>query len=254
MLVLSQFILRLSFGLALAMAATRPRQISSGYYRNNLYVLLGLNALAALVAWAAPEQGLPIWPPMAAAAASYLGAAFWLYEKPRPGKLALIAVSVFALCGAWLLDPPAASQTAIQRALTWLDPVSGGLLLGTTMAAMLLGHWYLNEPGMPLGPLWRLLVWMAAALFVRGLVCGLGLVLAVSSGGADSLGSAWRLFVGLRWLGGIGGTAVLIAMAWQTLKVPNTQSATGILYVAVIATYLGELTSLLLSGESAWPL
>jgi hypothetical protein len=38
-------------------------------------------------------------------------------------------------------------------------------------------------------------------------------------------------------------------MAWQTLKIPNTQSATGILYVAVIAVFLGELTAQLLSGR-----
>ena len=43
-------------------------------------------------------------------------------------------------------------------------------------------------------------------------------------------------------------------MAWKTLQIPNTQSATGILYVAVIATFIGELVSLLLSGSSAYPL
>jgi len=42
-------------------------------------------------------------------------------------------------------------------------------------------------------------------------------------------------------------------MAWQTLKIPNTQSATGILYVAVITVFIGELTSLLLSGGTAFP-
>ena len=30
------------------MTLVPPRQVTSGYYRNNLYVLLGLNALAAL--------------------------------------------------------------------------------------------------------------------------------------------------------------------------------------------------------------
>jgi hypothetical protein len=43
-------------------------------------------------------------------------------------------------------------------------------------------------------------------------------------------------------------------MAWQTLKIPNTQSATGILYVAVIGTFVGETTALLLSAESLFPL
>ena len=39
-------------------------------------------------------------------------------------------------------------------------------------------------------------------------------------------------------------------MAWKTLKVPNTQAATGILYVAVIVTFLGELTSLLMAAQA----
>jgi len=43
-------------------------------------------------------------------------------------------------------------------------------------------------------------------------------------------------------------------MAWQTLKIPNTQSATGILYVGVMTTFLGELTAQLLSQDAAFPL
>ncbi len=42
-------------------------------------------------------------------------------------------------------------------------------------------------------------------------------------------------------------------MSWQTLKIPNTQSATGILYVAVIVTFLGELVAHLLSQELPYP-
>ena len=33
------------------MAVTSPRLVTSGYYRNNAYVLLGMNVLAAVVAW-----------------------------------------------------------------------------------------------------------------------------------------------------------------------------------------------------------
>jgi hypothetical protein len=58
----------------------------------------------------------------------------------------------------------------------------------------------------------------------------------------------------LRWLAGFAGTLLLIGMTWQTLKIPNTQSATGMLYVAVITTFLGELTAQLLSAESSYPL
>ena len=45
-----------------------------------------------------------------------------------------------------------------------------------------------------------------------------------------------------------------MVMTWYTLKVPNTQSATGILYVAVITTFLGELSGQLLSATSGYPL
>jgi hypothetical protein len=43
-------------------------------------------------------------------------------------------------------------------------------------------------------------------------------------------------------------------MARRTLEIPNTQSATGILYVAVLGVFTGELTGLLLSATSAYPL
>jgi hypothetical protein len=92
---------------------------------------------------------------------------------------------------------------------------------------------------------------MATAVLVRAIVCGVGLILQFNHSGLSS--TQW-LLVALRWIAGILGTAVLTAMAWQTLKIPNTQSATGILYVAVIATFLGELTSLLLSASTAYPL
>jgi hypothetical protein len=62
------------------------------------------------------------------------------------------------------------------------------------------------------------------------------------------------LFLLLRWSFGLVAVAALTWMAWKTLKIPNTQSATGILYVAVIGAFVGELTSLLLSAESAFPL
>jgi hypothetical protein len=39
-------------------------------------------------------------------------------------------------------------------------------------------------------------------------------------------------------------------MARKTLDIPNTQSATGILYVASLAAILGELTGQLLLGSS----
>ena len=166
MLILTQFLFRLSFGLALAMAITSPRRVTSGYFRNHLYVLLGLNVLAALVAWRAPEQ-FSLWPPLAGAVLSYAGAVAWLYEKPRAGRALLAAVAIAGLTGAWLAMSPDVSTTSespAATALRWLDAPTSGLLLGSTMAAMFLGHWYLNTPTMELAPLERLVLLMGAAV------------------------------------------------------------------------------------------
>ncbi|HEY1602961.1 MAG TPA: hypothetical protein VGG64_25370 [Pirellulales bacterium] len=251
MLTLTQFILRLSFGLAAAMMLVSPRQVTSGYYRNNLYVLLGLNVLVALLTGGGQVSSHPFWPSVAAAVLSYVGAVLWLYERPRLGLLALALVASADLTAA-RLAATAGETLLMSPVFAWLDPLTGGLLLGTTMAAMLLGHWYLNAPGMPLAPLWRLTGLLALAVVLRAGVCAWGFSQDVAATGWPTMTDV--LFLSLRWLGGLVGTAVLAAMAWQTLKIPNTQSATGILYVAVITTFLGELASGLLSAQSGYPL
>ena len=251
MFVLAQFLFRLSFGLSLSMAATSPRKVTSGFYRNHLYVLLGVNVLAALAAFSAPAE-FRLWPPLVGAALSYLGAVAWLYEKPRAGIAILALLAVVSLAGA-LAGGAVGERERARRpsppALHWLDAPTSGLVLGTTLAAMFLGHWYLNTPTMELAPLNRLVLLMGASVVVRAIVCGVGLALQITE-----LGMPQPAFVALRWLSGLAGTLALVVMAWKTLKIPNTQSATGILYVGVIAVFLGELTSLLLSARTPFPL
>lgn len=278
MSLLIQFLLRLTFGLALGMAITSPKLVTSGYFRNHLYVTLGLSALAAMLCFSVAPSIL--WYAIAAAICSYLGSIYWLFEKHGPGQLMLWIVTSAALAGALsqsLTDSDAvdatvatqgvvASEQSPESSLTkpiqpspqqrsWLfsaATISSGLLLGLTMAAMLLGHWYLNTPTMELVPLRRLLVAMAVAVALQTLLSLVGLWGEVAA--SQQLTLQWMLFVALRWTFGLIGVAVMTWMAWQTLKIPNTQSATGILYVAVIGTFVGETMALLLSTESMYPL
>jgi hypothetical protein len=252
MALLTQFLLRLSFGLAGGMALVSPRQVSSGYFRNHLYVVLGLSSLAALVSRAATPPGFA-WA-VATAVASYVAAVCWLYEKPRVGRAALGATATLALIAALAAGRCATGAAATPSGAQYLWPgqvVTSGLLLGVTMAAMLLGHWYLNAPGMELEPLRRLLAAMGVAVVLHATVCGLGLWLEL---GVRETATAWWLFVAMRWTFGLVGVAVLAWMAWRTLDIPNTQSATGILYVAVIGAFVGETMSLLLSAECTYPI
>ena len=265
MLVLSQFVLRLSFGLALAMGLTSPRKVTSGFFRNHSYVLLGLNVVATLAALA-PSDGRQWLVPLTAAVLSYLAAAAWLYERPAVGRGLLWLVAGVSIAAAWLaqshtgavtsvgshstIESVPADAESLMPILRAIDPIASGFMLGTTITAMFLGHWYLNTPTMELAPLRRLLGLMALAITARAVTSGLGLVLQTHI--ADLSTAQW-LMIALRWLAGIIGTGILTWMAWQTLKIPNTQSATGILYVAVITVFIGELTSLLLSGGASFP-
>ena len=254
MIVLLQFLYRLGFGLAFAMAITSPKQVTSGFFRNHLYVLLGFNVLAAAVAWTDDAGRFTPWIPTAAAIISYVGAVMWLYELPHVGRPAIAAVGLLDLLGAWQETVLPTSTTLAERLLFRLDPVSGGWALGLTIGAMLLGHWYLNAPGMKLEPLKQLVLGMAAALLMRAVVSGAGLAFTVGSDSHALDSGAFQAMLALRWLAGIVGGLVVAGMTWQTLKIPNTQSATGILYVGVITTFLGELTAQLLSQRTPFPL
>lgn len=236
------------------MAITPPRQVTSGYFRNHLYVLLGLNVLAAVVAGLRPDA-FPdlLWLAVAGAAACYLGVVCWMFELAGPGILALCAVAILALLAANLSLSTDWEALSVGERCLWLsDPFTAGLLLGATMAAMLLGHWYLNAPGMKLAPLRRLILLIAAAVILRAVVACAGLAIVLAAG--DVPPTATLLFLALRWLAGIVSPLLLAGMTWQTIKIPNTQSATGILYVAVIVVFIGELASLMLAGELGVPL
>ena len=259
MALLTEFLLRLSFGLAAGMALVPPRLVTSGYYRNHLYVTLGLSALAALLSRVAAPSAF-CWA-VATAVLSYVGSVCWLYEKRRAGVTLLVVVALAAIIGALLINGSsnlgsagsavaAGLPSALPGVLRTLQPITSGLLLGTTMAAMLLGHWYLNAPGMELAPLRRLLVAMGAAVALQAALCGAGL--ALNAAHHDLTTQEW-IFISLRWSFGLLGLPVLIWMAWKTLEIPNTQSATGILYVAAICVLAGETVSLPLSAESVFP-
>jgi hypothetical protein len=260
--ILVEFLFRLTLGVATAMCLTPSKWVTSGFYRVHLWVLLGVQTLAALALYST-SRSLPgkselalinfwqFWFAVAAAAGSYIGAVIWMYEQRLAGKFAIAIVAVCAFAGCMLPvvaigDKPIAMQLA--------DRISGSLLLGLVTTAMLLGHWYLNTPTMKLQPLQRLIVLLGIAVVLRAAVCGAGTWLEVAAqASATGLPPSWSLFVTLRWLAGIAGVLAMAVMTWHTLKIPNTQSATGILYAGVILAFIGELTSQLLSAAAQYP-
>jgi len=194
---------------------------------------------------------LQFWLAVVAAISSYAGAVIWMYERRLAGKVAIAIVAACALGGCAL---PVITAAGKPIALQLADRITGGLLLGLVTTAMLLGHWYLNTPTMKLEPLKRLIVLLGAAIALRVGVSATGGWLEVAAHSASGgLPESWWLFVLLRWLAGVAGVLVMAVMTWQTLKIPNTQSATGILYAGVILAFIGELTAQLLSAQAMYP-
>lgn len=254
--LLIQFIFRLTFGMSLAMGLTPSRLVTSGFYRVHLWVLMGLNTLSSLALFSDAAPYGENWPivfglAIALTVASYVGAVVWLYERSAIGTPLLYVIALASLIAAMLATTWPPKATSVGISLGMLDIASGGWLLGVTMAAMLLGHWYLNTPTMDLVPLRRLVLLMALAIGLRTAVSAVGLVWNVSYG--EPLEQTLWIFIGLRWLSGVIGLAMLALLTWYTLKVPNTQSATGILYAGVILSFIGELTSQLLSVQTLYP-
>lgn len=245
--MLADFCVRLSAGMALCLLLLSPAQSARpgpgekplahpNFFRTHLLTILGLSVLALLV----PTKPLGAWEMallIGAAACATLGSASWSLER-SPGGVSLIVLCAGCLVGALALREPEVAR--------FLGAISSAALLGAVMSAMLMGHNYLVAPSMSLEPLFRLLGALAVALVLRGLADGLALGAWARLNSFDTLENDTILWLLVRWPVGLVGSAVMCWMAWETAKIRSTQSATGILYVAVIFCFLGELTVLLL--------
>jgi hypothetical protein len=126
---------------------------------------------------------------------------------------------------------------------TWLSSA----LLGLTGTGMLLGHWYLNEPGLPTRHLWRMAHWLLIAVLAQGLFPAAHALTAVVVGEPARAQQVLRLIpdhpilFGGRILVGIVATLVVALVIRNTLRIPNVQSATGFFYIAILTVLLGEV-------------
>ena len=251
MKLLLDFLCRFGWGMAVGLVLTPAALVPGGFFRVNLLVILGLATAAALVAPAAEAGAGTAATAAAAALAAWLGSVAWLGERRRAGG-AFCGITAALLAAATLLaSRPAVAATAGPLP-AWLTvggaALLSGLVSGLAVHAMLLGHWYLNAPGMRVDALRRMI---DLALAAWGLQLAWSVAdLAAGGWPAAAAGTTGMALLALRWLAGLAGLPLLLVMARKTLDIPNTQSATGILYVACLAAILGELTAQLLRASA----
>jgi hypothetical protein len=122
--------------------------------------------------------------------------------------------------------------------------VAGAAFLGAVSDAMLLGHWYLVQPGLGRGPLNELNRWLAIIwpVEVLALLWPIGMV-SVLSGTVDD---GWNGTLGWFWVACAVTTIALTFVTRAALKERSysaVMAATGLLYLAILTAFGTDLVA-----------
>lgn len=213
--------------------------IGRGHYRSATWAVFPLILLISFT--------LPNWTVVLGLAAGVLSAGFLaaVYLERPLGERTIGALASAAGIGAMLAS--VGSRCSGECEIASVHALAGGLLLGTVTHAMVLGHWYLNQPRLPIEPLKsavRIMLAGAALSVVIGLVTRASLVSGTVAGsmlGFSSPAYWWA------WLLLMGGVLILGSMVYSTVKRRSTQSATGLLYVAIMPAAVAQFVVNLLA-------
>ena len=129
-------------------------------------------------------------------------------------------------------------------ALAVARTLAGALFLGAVSDAMLLGHWYLVQPGLGRGPLLELNRWLALTWPLEvGLLLWPTGMLSVLSGAVDD---GWDGTLGWFWVACAVTTLVLTVVTKAALKeraYSAVMAATGLLYLAILTAFGTDLVA-----------
>ena len=273
-MIAALFVLKLAAGITLMWWLMPRTDVTDGFFRIQMRVLLGLGVLSTLLFTsgltddanrnqapqtegsamdAATSQGMSAAnkthirnASIAVCLISYAGSIFWALGRRLPGNICIYLLLLLC-CGALVLHSvEVANKTSVLQQL--LSDFASAAILGGVMTGMLLGHWYLTTPTMSINPL----LWFNAAIItatVARLVVSTWIVF--EFGAVDDL--TQQMWLGMRWLGGIVSPAVTAMLVWRIMKHRNTQSATGVLFAGLILVFMGEMTATLLEQATQTP-
>ncbi len=264
----------LAWGGMFALAIPPFFNVERGFYKSSASVFLCAGLITAVgLGLLAMRGGAPDGP---GATALWIAALLWtlwivvtsiyLYTlwsdngplRARAYTLALATGMLAVIANVLLLKPRGFSIVAdLAYAMT---AITSSLALGLVSGAMLFGHWYLIDLAMPVDYL-RSFVRILGVVLVADLVA-LGLAIAIMAipgiyGAASPVTALWDSHAGLlavRMILGPVTTIVLVWMCWQTLKIPQTMAATGLLYIALMSVIVGEMLGRFILFRTAIPL
>ena len=122
--------------------------------------------------------------------------------------------------------------------------IVGAAFLGAVTDAMLLGHWYLVQPGMPRGPLLELIRWLAWIWPFEVIVLlwpvGMGSVI------TGTIDDGYNGILGWMWILCALFTIVLVGVTRAALRERQysaVMAATGLLYLAILTAFGTDLVA-----------
>lgn len=249
-MILFLFLAHLGIGIILTLALV-SREAGVKFFRFNA----GLAALLIAIAFALAPAAEGTMARIGAIALGVTEAAMVFYWATIGRRFAAIRPAVFATaCFAGLTALVAQALGAASgaggagQAMTIASFLSSAGLLGGACTAMILGHWYLVLPSLPVSHLQSIVKVHIASMVVRVAVVAAAVFVAIATW-EPGLGPSFRyyifsvsgIFFWQRVLFGLAGPALLSYLTWETAKIRSTQSATGILYVDFFTVVVGEV-------------
>lgn len=151
---------------------------------------------------------------------------------PAIGLIGVVAGALDAADGA------GSTATALARAMV------GTFFLGAVSDAMLLGHWYLVQPGMPRKLLNEIVDVMLWLLPFEALVMLIptGMVSVING----SIDDGWNGMLGWFWIACVITTQVLVIVTKAALKERSysaVMAATGLMYLAILTAFGTDLVA-----------
>jgi hypothetical protein len=129
--------------------------------------------------------------------------------------------------------------------------MSATLLLGSVLGTMITGHWYLVNRKLTIRPL-QIATWVFIGIAALRAISVLVTVMLLTNSSQSSLAETARGLLDfsmpgiLFWARVAFGLIIPLVfgwMIWSSVKVRNTQSATGILYATIVVVLAGEAFS-----------
>lgn len=233
-------------GMAFCWFTTRQREVGVGYgwLLRTIYASLALGSFVAGIRYG----GVPIREAgsMAAAASSVVALAVSIRRRATGGSPPVLDAvpAVFGAIGLIAAAVSAAPDGGTDTLVSLLRTLVGAAFLGSITDAMLLGHWYLVQPGLPrrllnqivlaVGWIWPFEV--AAMLLPPGMA-------GVWTGAVDD---GWNGTLGWFWAACAATTIILVIVTRAALRERQysaVMAATGLLYLAILTAFGTDLVA-----------